>query len=83
MMIKINESDNEFEKLVKELKEFTGEATAAGATKKAITYYVLYRKLYEKECKEHKKLKDNYEELCKLVREKAQIEQSIRSLTGQ
>ncbi len=82
MLIKINESDHEFVTFVEELKQHYREATAAGASKKAIINHVSVVKDLRKTRKILERLEDNYNELIKLVRDKASIEQSIRIMTG-
>jgi hypothetical protein len=82
MLIKINESDPEFIAFVDELKQHYSEATAAGASKKAIINHVSVAKDLKKTKKKLERLEDNYQELIKLIRDKASIEQSIRIMTG-
>tara|TARA_B110000467_G_C18300698_1_gene471172 strand:+ start:1438 stop:1686 length:249 start_codon:yes stop_codon:yes gene_type:complete len=73
MLIKINESDEKFIKIVEELKQHYREATASGATKKAIINHVAV-------CAELKKAKQNIERLEEILAEIKDIRHQQKSL---
>lgn len=82
MLIKINESTPEFIQFVDDLKAFTNEATAAGATKQAIAKYVMYRKLWERERKKRERLENILADLKEMVHQRDQLNASIKIITG-
>lgn len=77
MLIKINESDPQFVEFIEELKGFTNEVTASGAAKQAITKYVMFRKLYERERKIRERLEDNLAEIKDIRRQQKTLEQAL------
>ena len=77
MLIKINESDPEFVQFVEELKQHYSEATAAGASKKAIINHVSVCTELRKVKRRLARLEDNLAEIKDIRRQQKGLEQAL------
>jgi len=81
MLIKINESEPEFVAFVEELKQHYSEATAAGATKKAIVNHVSTVNELRKTKRKLEKLEAILEEIKTIKRQQKGLQQALDILT--
>ncbi len=81
MLIKINESEPEFIEFVEGLKQHYSEATAAGATKKAIVNHMAVTNDLRKTKRKLEKLEDILAEIKKIKREQKGLQQALDILT--
>ena len=81
MLIKINESEPEFVAFVEQLKRHYSEATAAGATKKAIVNHVSVANDLRKTKRKLEKLEAILEEIKTIKRQQKGLQQALDILT--